>query len=426
MNSIQITELIENGAFDKAFERLYADTSTARSRYINAVFNFSKIYGDRDNIRIFSVPGRTEVSGNHTDHNNGKVLAASVDLDIIAVAAENSGNEIRIKSHGFDMDTVDISNLSRGAYPKFSSAALIAGMCDGFLNRGYCVGGFDAYTTSDVIKGSGLSSSAAFEVMVGNILNCMFNGGTISAPTIAMIAQYAENEFFGKPCGLMDQCACAVGGFVYIDFENPRLPKIEKLDFDLSKAGFNLCITNTGGSHASLNDDYASIPLEMKSVAKHFGKEVLREITLENVISDISGLRRECGDRAVLRALHFLDENDRVERQRTALKEGDTDAFFSLVKASGESSKALLQNIYSVKNVNEQGLSVALDISRRSLEGKRGAYRVHGGGFAGTIQAFVLSDDTENYKNNQEAVFGKGQCHVLHIRPYGALEVTVI
>lgn len=425
MNTTELINKISNGEFDAAFTRLYGEAKIAKAkeRYTAALTRYAEIYGESEGIRLFSVPGRSEISGNHTDHNRGKVLAAAVDLDIIAVAAANGGDTVRVKSHGFDMDVVDLSEVKVGAYPKFCSAALIAGVCDGFTGRGYKVGGFNAYTTSDVIKGSGLSSSAAFEVMIGNILSNLFNGGAVDAPTLAMIAKYSENEFFGKPCGLMDQTACAVGGFVYIDFENADQPDIRKVDFDLSGRGYDLCITNTGGSHASLNDDYASIPSEMKSVAALFGKEVLRDITKEDVIENIPKLREKCGDRAVLRALHFLDENERVTKQRTALENGDIETFFRLVIASGESSKSLLQNIFSTKNPAEQGLSLALELSKRYLADKGGAWRVHGGGFAGTVQSIVPSDQTAGFKAYMEKVFGKDTVLVLRIRPDGAIEV---
>lgn len=426
MNAFDLIDIIEKGSLDGEFTRLYGGEKilSARNRYAEAVKRFAEIYGDCGSVRLFSVPGRSEISGNHTDHNRGKVLAAAVDLDIIAVVSATDGDAIRVKSRGFDMDTVELSKIRPGAFPKFCSAALIAGVCDGFKKRGYSIGAFNAYTTSNVIKGSGLSSSAAFEVMIGNILSRLYNGAQIDAPTLAKVAQYAENEFFGKPCGLMDQTACAVGGFVYIDFENPEAPDIRKVDFDLSGRGYDLCITNTGGSHASLNDDYASIPAEMKSVAAYFGRSVLREIGRDDVLDNIAALRVKCGDRAVLRALHFMDENERVAEQCSALTAGDTGEFFRHVIASGESSKALLQNIYSAKNPGEQGLSLALDLSKRFLSGKGGAWRVHGGGFAGTVQAMVPSGSTAEFKEYMEKVFGKDSCLVLRIRPDGATEVN--
>lgn len=304
----------------------------------------------------------------------------------------------------------------------FKSRALIAGMVQGFVNYGHHSGGFDAFTTNNVHKGSGLSSSAAFEVMVGNIINHFYNAGQVPNAEIARIAQYSENEYFGKPCGLMDQTACAVGGFVAIDFKDPSAPVIEPLAFNMNEAGYSLCITNTGGNHADLNDDYASVPAEMKMVAAHFGKAALREVTKEEIIREIPKLRKTAGDRAILRALHFENENARVGAQKQALLDGDTDAFFAGVRASGNSSFKFLQNVYTTKNVREQGLSLALCLSEDTLAG-RGACRVHGGGFAGTIQAFVPHDAVDGYKAVMDAAFGDGACAVLSIRPEGAIRV---
>ena len=296
-------------------------------------------------------------------------------------------------------------------------------MVAGLRKEGYAVGGFDAYTTSNVLKGSGISSSAAFEDMIGNILNHIYNEGAIDNVEIAKIAQYAENVFFGKPCGLMDQVACAVGGIVAIDFADPTSPVIDKLDVDISGAGYNLCITNTGGNHADLTDDYASVPREMKSIAAYFGKSVLRDLTEENIIASIPLLRAQYGDRAILRALHFFSENRRVAEQADALARKDLDTFFANVIASGRSSYCYLQNVYTTKNVNEQGLSLALCLSERLLAGQKAAWRVHGGGFAGTVQAFVPSDYVASYREAMDAAFGKDACMVLRIRPVGAIKL---
>ena len=304
-----------------------------------------------------------------------------------------------------------------------TSESIIAGMCAGFVKNGHAIGGFDAYTTSNVLKGSGLSSSAAFEDMVGNILSHMYNDGKVDNVEIAMLAQYSENVFFGKPCGLMDQVACAVGGIVAIDFADPTAPIIDKVDFDLSAQGYNLCIVNTGGNHADLTDDYASVPAEMKAVAAHFGKKVLREIDKDALIREIPALREKVGDRAILRAFHFLNENERVAAQKAALLKGDLDAFFTEVIASGRSSFCYLQNVYTSKNLSEQGLSLALCLAEGYLGGKRAAWRVHGGGFAGTIQSFVPSSEVEGYRALMDSVFGEGKCIVLRIRPVGAVKV---
>ena len=299
------------------------------------------------------------------------------------------------------------------------------GMAAGFAEKGYAVGGFDAYTTTEVLKGSGISSSAAFEVMCGNIINHLYAGGRFSNQELATMAQYAENEYFGKPCGLMDQMACAVGGFVHIDFADPDAPAVNPIPFSLSDAGYHLCIVNTGGNHADLNEDYASVPAEMKSVAKAFGQETLRGISEEEFFSRIRDLRAKVGDRAILRAMHFLRENKRVEMQAKALKEGDVDSFLSGVMASGNSSFRYLQNVYTVKNVWEQGLSLALCLTEGFLEGKKAAFRVHGGGFAGTIQAFVPKEDAEEYARFMDSVFGQGATMMLRIRPEGAVQIKL-
>ena len=416
---------IKNGVYDNRFEVLYTteNITAARERYLKAIDEFRKLYGEDREISMFSVSGRSEISGNHTDHNHGRVIAASVSLDIIAIAAKSDKSTVRVKSEGFQQDTVDISDLSPDSIKKFNSGSIIAGVCAGFKNRGFNIGGFDAYTTSNVLKGSGISSSAAFEDMIGTVLNYFYNEGKVDFITLSQISQYSENVFFGKPCGLMDQIACAAGGFVTIDFEDPAAPVVKRLDFDLSKAGYSLCIINTGGNHANLNDDYASIPGEMKQVAKFFGKSVLRGLTADDIIGKAAQLREKVGDRAIMRALHFINENERVARQVEFLEKGDLDGFFSLVKSSGHSSFCYLQNVYTTKNVSEQGLSLALCLCDKLLAGKKAAWRVHGGGFAGTVQAFVPMSDVKEFKAAAEAVFGKDSCHVLLVRPEGACKI---
>ena len=429
MKKNDFTKLISNGKLDSVLrESLCVDAAkipAERERYTKALDSFDKLYGDAD-VRLFSVGGRSEISGNHTDHNHGRVVAASVNLDILAVASATSDGTVRIKSEGFPEDVVaegKCDEVDKSLY--FTSASIIAGMQKAFLNAGYKIGGFNAYTTSNVLKGSGVSSSAAFEVMVGNILNYLYNDGKVSNVEIAKMAQYAENVYFGKPCGLMDQTACAVGGFITIDFNDPANPLIESLDFDLTKAGYSLCIVNTGGNHADLNEDYASVPAEMKSVAAVLGREVLRGLEMKDVIENSSLIREKCGDRAFLRAMHFIRENERVGAQVEALKSGDIDAFLAGENASGLSSFCYCQNVYTTKNVSEQGLSVALCITEDFLKGKKSACRVHGGGFAGTIQAFVPVSDTAEYKALMDSVFGEGACHVLSVRRDGAVELTI-
>ena len=425
MNTSMTKAHISAGKLDSTLAYIYGEAALAyqKQRYITAIDEFEKIYGDGE-ITLYSVAGRSELSGNHTDHNHGCVVAASIDLDIIAVARQRDDGVIRIKSEGFPEDVVDTAKYTAPVEAKFgTSESIIAGMCAGFVKDGYAIGGFDAYTTSNVLKGSGLSSSAAFEDMVGNILSHMYNDGKVDNIEIAKLSQYAENVFFGKPCGLMDQVACAVGGIVAIDFADPKAPIIDKLDFDLSAKGYNLCIVNTGGNHADLTDDYASVPAEMKAVAAHFGKSVLREIDRDTLVKEIPALRQKVGDRAILRALHFLGENERVAKQKKALIDGDLDAFFDNVIASGKSSFCYLQNVYTTKNLTEQGLSLALCLAESYLSDKKAAWRVHGGGFAGTIQSFVPSSDVEGYRALMDSVFGEGKCIVLRIRPVGAVKV---
>ena len=427
MNTSEMKKHIANGGIDSVITHIYGEAALEgqKIRYTKAIDEFAAIYGADREISLYSVAGRSELSGNHTDHNHGCVVAASIDLDIIAVASARADKVIRIKSEGFPEDVVDADVYTAPVNEKFgTSESIIAGMCAAFKNNGLEVGGFDAYTTSNVLKGSGLSSSAAFEDMVGNILSHMYNGGKVDNVEIAKMAQFSENVFFGKPCGLMDQVACAAGGIVAIDFADPKSPIIDKLDFDISAQGYNLCIVNTGGNHADLTDDYASVPAEMKSVAAHFGKKVLREVDETAFAKDIPALREKVGDRAILRALHFFNENKRVAKQKAALKASDLDAFFAEVIASGRSSFCYLQNVYTTKNLTEQGLSLALCLADGYLSGKRAAFRVHGGGFAGTIQAFIHESDVEGFRAIMDSVFGEGKCIVLRIRPEGAVRIA--
>ena len=435
MNIAQLKEAVVSGAYDSAFTSLYGDNTSidkVKTRYLDAIDNFSALYGseiseDRD-VGLFSVPGRSEISGNHTDHNHEKILAASISLDIIEKKKKTDKNIIRVKSEGFDEDTVSLEDV-KTVVPeeKYKASAIIRGMCDGFLSRGRKIGGFVAYTTSNVLKGSGLSSSAAFEVMIGNILNHLYNDGKENAVEIAKIAQYSENKHFGKPCGLMDQTACAVGGFVAIDFKDPTNPVVEKIPFDLSAAGLSLCIVNTGGNHADLNEDYASVPADMKKAAEFLGVQFLAETSKKALLASAREMREKIGDRCFLRALHFFDENERVANQKEALSKGDISAFLSGVRESGLSSATKLQNIFTVKNVNEQGLTVALALAGEILDGvPDSAYRVHGGGFAGTIQAFVPAELVAEFTDMLEGVFGEGNVYVLSVRKYGAVSLEAL
>ncbi len=421
MRAKELIKTINEGGYDTSVSLLYPtkEIYERRSRLVKLANDFLELYGDLD-VMLFSVPGRTELSGNHTDHNNGRVLAASVDIDIIAIAAKVEGDTVRIKSVGYREDTVDIASPSPENVRKGSSSAIIAGIADYFNKQGYASGGFYAYTTSDVMTGSGLSSSAAFEVMCARIFSEFYNDGKISAMELAKAGKYAENEYFGKPCGLMDQAACASGGCLWMDFENNLDPKTEKINFDLAKYGYSLCIVNTGGNHADLTEDYAAVPSEMRSIAALMGKNVLRVCDEEDFIGRISYLRSLVGDRAILRAMHYFAENKRVDAQKDALLNGRFEEYLTLVSASGNSSFKFLQNVYTTHNVEEQGISLALAITERF-----GAVcRVHGGGFAGTIQAYIPTEKVIEYKKTIESVFGENTCNVYTIRPYGAAVVT--
>ena len=420
MKPSELIKQLNEGALEK-YSSLYADIEAAKNRFIKAINEFVSTYGEDRDISLFSVPGRSEIIGNHTDHNCGKVMAGAINRDIVAVAAKNDDGIIRFRSEGYSEDSIKLSDVPNpDNFRKFTSRALVAGMAQAFTNAGHNIGGYDAYSCTEVLKGSGLSSSAAFEVMVGNILNHLYNGGEIDNQEIAKYAQYSENVYFGKPCGLMDQMACAVGGFVYIDFEDNSSPIVESVDFSLSNAGYSLCIVNTGGNHANLNADYASVPTEMKALAECFGKRVIRGLNEDDIVKKASELRSKIGDRAILRAIHFVRENARVESARDALKSGELDKFFAAILASGHSSFEYLQNVYTTINVGEQGLSLALAITDGYLSGKGGAFRVHGGGFAGTIQAFVKNEYLEGYVALMNSVFGDGAAMPLNIRPIGA------
>ena len=423
MKANELIRRLNDGVLSR-YSALYSDLDHARERMINAINEFTKNYGDDRDISVFSVPGRSEIIGNHTDHNHGKVMAGAINRDILAVVAKNDDGLIRFCSEGYSKDQIKISDVSSpDKFRRFTSRALVAGMANAFINAGHNVGGYDAYSCTEVLKGSGLSSSAAFEVMIGNIINHLYNDGKVDNREIAKYAQYSENVYFGKPCGLMDQMACAVGGFVYIDFEDNANPVVESVDFSLSSAGYSLCIVNTGGSHAGLNEDYASVPGEMKAVAAYFGKPYLRGITEEDILKAAPYLRRRTGDRAILRAIHFVRENERVERAKDALKAKDLEAFYDTILESGRSSYQYLQNVYTTHNAMEQGISLALCIADGALKGKGGAIRVHGGGFAGTIQAFVKNEELDGFVHRMDEVFGDGSAAVLNIRPLGAVKL---
>ena len=424
MNNIkEVKNTIENGGFDSALIRVYGEKEldAQRQRYAELCSFYEDTLGEGENIRFFSAPGRTEVCGNHTDHNHGQVLAAAINLDAVACASKNDSGIIRVFSKGYPGDTVDLNVLVPQENEKDKSVALVRGVAARFVQLGYKIGGFDAVTVNNVLKGSGMSSSASFEVLVGTILNYLYNDGKISPVEIAQIAQYAENVFFGKPCGLMDQMACSVGSFVEIDFADPEKPVITPVEFDFAACGHSLCIVDTRADHADLTDEYAAIRREMEAVAGFFGKKCLRDTPEEDVLENLGAIRDKLGERPLLRALHFYEDNRRVEKEAKALKDGDFESFKALVIDSGNSSYMYNQNVFSVSSP-AQPVSLALAVSHRLLEGK-GAWRVHGGGFAGTIQAFVPNAMLEKYKNTMEGIFGKGACYVLSIRPFGGTEV---
>ena len=426
MNYAQrVLSRIQEGELDGMLATLYGQDNIMpqRARYAEAVSAFAEMFGQDRELYIFSAPGRTEIGGNHTDHNHGRVLAASVNLDIIAAVSPAKDGVIRVKSKGYDLDVVKLDNLKAVESQKGRSCSLIRGTADGFAQNGYKIGGFDAYTVSNVLKGSGLSSSAAFEVLIGTALNHLYNAGGIDPVEIAKIAQYAENTHFGKPCGLMDQMASSIGGVIAIDFADPQNPDVKKVDFDFSKTGYHLCIVDTGGNHADLTDEYASVTVEMKAVANALGASCLREVPIGELMKRIPELRRQHGDRAVLRALHFMRENERVKLQIEALENNDFEEFKRLVVESGHSSFEYLQNVYTVNNTREQGLSLALCLAQGILN-NQGAWRVHGGGFAGTTQNFVPAGLLEEFRSRIEKVFGEGSCHVLNLRPVGGVCVN--
>ena len=406
-----LVEELNNKKYDELLNDIYVDTNLLdyqRERYVKAINKYVSLYGDTD-VEIYSAPGRSEVGGNHTDHQHGCVLAAAV-------------NKIKVLSDDFDIAPINLEDLEIKKAEEGTSEALIRGVCARLKELGYNVGGFNAFITSDVLMGAGLSSSAAFETIIGTIISGLYNDMTIDPVVIAQVGQYAENVYFGKPCGLMDQCASSVGSLINIDFNDVAKPIVNKVDVDFSKFGHSLCIVDTKGSHADLTDEYAAIPMEMKKVANYFGKEFLREVDEEDFFNDIAGARKACQDRAVLRAIHLFEENKRVDQEVKALNNSDFETFKKVVKESGDSSYKFLQNVYANCDVQNQSVSIGLAMSEKII-GRNGVCRVHGGGFAGTIQAFVKDEFVTAYKTEIERVFGKGSCHVLKVRKYGGKKV---
>jgi galactokinase len=393
-------------------------------RYMRLIRNFGSTYSDDQPIGLFTSPGRVEVGGNHTDHNAGRVLAAAVDVDIIAAVSKTDSGVVNLRSEGFENVSLDIQDLSIKEDEKFTPRALVKGVLSRMNELGYRIGGFNAYCTSTIPVAAGLSSSAAFEVLLVTVLNHLYNGGKIDSVLNAQIAQYSENVFFGKPCGLMDQTTCAVGGFVTIDFQDFSKPLIKKVDFDFSSSGYCMVIVDTGGHHADLNEDYTAIENEMKDTAREMGGSVLREFSVENVMKGVPSIRKKLSDRALLRAYHFYRDDRRVVDQVAALERNDFKTFLKLIIDSGYSSWMYCQNCYTSKDVEEQGLSIALMVSEHLLNG-RGGWRVHGGGFAGTIQAFVPNDLVEKYTAEMMEIFGQESCYQLMVRPSGASMIDV-
>jgi len=428
MNAAQLAGSLESSGAADTLKLLYGAKAGAvqrqRARYRGLVEKFQSAFPRADAPRLFSTPGRTEVCGNHTDHNGGRVLAAAVDLDAIAVAAPTSDGTITIESEGYPRQSVRIDDLARKAAERSTATALTRGVAARMKDVGHAVGGFCACVASDVLKGSGLSSSASYEVLIATVLNHFFNAGRVSGVELALIAQYSENEYFGKPCGLMDQTTCALGGFVTIDFQDFAHPRVRSVSSEFSGSGYVPVIVDTGGSHADLTDDYAGVKDEMKDVARFFGGSVLRDVSRDRVLAELPALRGKVSDRAILRALHFYADDLRVEEEVQSLEGGQFKEFLRLVRESGLSSWTLLQNCYSSRNVREQGVPIALALSQ-TLLGENGAWRVHGGGFAGTILAFVPDGKLGEYLFGMCAVFGPDSCHALSIRATGSVMLNI-
>ena len=420
----EIKQDISKGFLDERLIDIYVDQeklACQKERYLAAIERFEELYGQRE-VEIYSAPGRSEVGGNHTDHQHGQVLAAGLNIDVIAIVAKTDDGIMKIVSDHRDIPPVDTHELEKKTDEEGSSKALIRGVAAKLSAEGYRVGGFLAYMTSEVLTGSGMSSSAAFEVVVGTVLSGLYNDMHISPVVIAQAGQYAENVYFGKPCGLMDQMASSVGSLVNIDFKDPAEPMIQKVDVDFSSFKHALCITDTKGDHENLTPEYAAIPAELKEVCRYFGCEYLRDVQEDRFYEELPSVRKAAGDRAVLRAIHVYEDHKRVGLQVEALREGRFDDFKELIIESGRSSFQYLQNVYPNSDVQNQSVSIALALSEKLLKGK-GAWRVHGGGFAGTIQAFVPDELVETYRKEMDRIFGEGSCHVMKVRKYGGMKV---
>ncbi len=423
----EIISKLSSGEFNDKLSYVYSingDVKPYADRYLSVINGYKEIFGEPSELALFSAPGRTEIGGNHTDHQHGCVLAGSVNLDVIAAVAFNDDNVVRIKSKGYNMDEISLDDLEIHPEQFDKAISLIRGVLRAFRDRGYELKGFNAYTESNVMKGSGLSSSAAFEVLVGTIVSNLFAGNEVDAVEIAKIGQFAENVFYNKPSGLMDQMASSVGAVVAIDFRSTEKPVVRKVDFDLSKYGHTLCIIDSGADHADLTDEYAAVPAEMKMVAAYFGKEYLRDVDYNEFLGQMKNIREKLkNDRAVLRAFHYFHDTQLAVKEAEALEAGDFDEFCRLSRQSGLSSYMYLQNVYASSLPAQQAVAVTIALCGEIL-GDRGAYRVHGGGFAGTVQAFVPDDMVDEFKARIEAVLGDNMCHVLQIRPVGGYRLV--
>lgn len=427
MNSREWKNKLKTDEYAQKLAYIYAcgqnEAPFYADRFCEAIDGLEESFGEKEDIRLFSAPGRTEIGGNHTDHQHGCVLAASLNLDVVGAAAKNGTSKVRILSKGYTMDVIDINDLDihKNEYDK--AISLIRGILKRFSDMGYKLEGFDAYTLSSVLKGSGMSSSAAFEVIVGTMVSQMFAGGEVDAVEIAKIGKYAENVYYNKPSGLMDQMASSVGNVVSIDFKSEETPIVKRVEFDFTKSGHSLCIIDSGANHADLTSEYAAVTEEMRAVASFFGKTALREVDKGEFYAKLAEVRESVkNDRAVLRAMHFMNDSDRAVEEADALRANDFDKFLKLIKESGASSFMYLQNIYAAPHPDEQAVSLTLALCEELLGG-RGAFRVHGGGFAGTVQAFVPNDILDAFKAGIEALLGEGMCHVLAIRPVGGCEL---
>ena len=427
---INAVKLLNSPEIEELFYKLYGKDDRVVQEQIRRYVEIIKQYKNHFSstpVHLFSTPGRTEIGGNHTDHNAGRVLAASINLDSIAAVTETHDNTIIIYSEGYaDPFKVVLNDLEPKKEEEGTTTALIRGITARFKELGYNISGFNACISSNVMVGSGLSSSASIEVLIGTILNQLYNEGVVSKKEIALIGQYAENNYFNKPCGLMDQLTIAVGGIVSIDFRDSKKPIVTKVDFDINAQNYSLLVVDTGGTHADLTEDYASIPREMKSVARELGGIVCRDIALQNVIENVNSLRLKVGDRAILRTLHFLDDNQRVLEQVEALGKSDFKTFLNLVSESGNSSCKWLQNCFTTKNPAEQSITLAQALTENYLKKceRRGACRVHGGGFAGTIQVFIPNESLDGYLKMVKNIFGEKSVEILSIRPVGSIHLN--